>query len=213
MGTKPPTPISHFLESKGRNHRHHRYARAENPEKQGIQGVTMVEESSPRRRERVGDHTQDLAGSHPDTGSVADPIGSLAQAPTELPTVREAHGIFIGARVVRQDLDGLINQTGQDPTPDSKGSLAYRERSQVDRLTTSFPSGASGPVSRAASDAFSCDAPGCESSTAATGWMSMIRSPLTRTKRTSTPRARMGTIEAARRPEAVLGRKVRRFMS
>jgi hypothetical protein len=41
MGTKPPTPISHFLESKGRNHRHHRHPRAENPEKQGIQGVTM----------------------------------------------------------------------------------------------------------------------------------------------------------------------------
>src|SRR5271166_509323 len=93
MGTKPPTPISHFLESKGRNHRHHRHPRAENPEKQGIQGVTMGGDdgggSSPRRRERVGDHAQDLAGSHRDTGSVADPIGSLAQAPTELPTVRE----------------------------------------------------------------------------------------------------------------------------
>ena len=33
--------VSHFLESKGRNHRHHRHPRAENPEKQGIQGVTM----------------------------------------------------------------------------------------------------------------------------------------------------------------------------
>ena len=47
MGTKPPTPISHFLESKGRSHRHHRHPRAENPEKQGIQGVTMAEHRHP----------------------------------------------------------------------------------------------------------------------------------------------------------------------
>ena len=78
-GTKPSSPSSPPCRKPYKT-RHSR----------GDDGGDDPPPSSPHRRERGGHHAQDLAGSDLDTGSVAHPIGSLAQAPTELPTVQEA---------------------------------------------------------------------------------------------------------------------------